>query len=104
MIVDLNLFRILDDFGHELEMTDSKLQQTVLKVEKVLRLSDGKRLVFFCFNSLKPLLLMTTLVQPRFLGNQFLLCYCYLVDSIIDLLTNRGQMRKHVKQFLDSMR
>ncbi|XP_073243347.1 uncharacterized protein [Porites lutea] len=32
---------ILDDFGHELEMTDSKLQQTVLKVEKVLRLSDG---------------------------------------------------------------
>ena len=37
-----NLFRILDDFGHELEMTDSKLQQTVLKVEKVLRLSDGK--------------------------------------------------------------
>ena len=38
----LNLFRILDDFGHELEMTDSKLQQTVLKVEKVLRLSDGK--------------------------------------------------------------
>ena len=47
---------------------------------------------------------MTTLVQPRFLGNQFLLCYCYLVDSIIDLLTNRGQMRKHVKQFLDSMR
>ena len=38
---------MLDDFGHELEMTDSKLQQTVLKVEKVLRLSDGKRLVFF---------------------------------------------------------
>ena len=36
---------MLDDFGHELEMTDSKLQQTVLKVEKVLRLSDGK--VFF---------------------------------------------------------
>ena len=35
-------FRMLDDFGHELEMTDSKLQQTVLKVEKVLRLSDGK--------------------------------------------------------------
>lgn len=34
---------ILDDFGHELEMTDSKLQQTVLKVEKVLRLSDDKR-------------------------------------------------------------
>ena len=47
MIIYLNLFRILDDFGHELEMTDSKLQQTVLKVEKVLRLSDGKRLVFF---------------------------------------------------------
>jgi len=34
---------MLDDFGHELEMTDSKLQQTVLKVEKVLRLSDDKR-------------------------------------------------------------
>lgn len=46
MIVDLNLFRILDDFGHELEMTDSKLQQTVLKVEKVLRLSDGRTLFF----------------------------------------------------------
>ena len=90
MIVDLNLFRILDDFGHELEMTDSKLQQTVLKVEKVLRLSDGRRLVF-CFNSLKPLLLMTTLVQPRFFGNQFLLCYCYLVDSTIHLLTNRAR-------------
>ena len=59
MIVYLNHFRILDDFGHELEMTDSKLQQTVLKVEKVLRLSDGRRLVFCC-NSLKPLLLMTT--------------------------------------------
>ena len=73
MIVDLNLFRILDDFGHELEMTDSKLQQTVLKVEKVLRLSDGRRL-FFCFNSLKALLLMTTLfVQPRFFGNHLFL-------------------------------
>ena len=72
MIVELNLFRILDDFGHELEMTDSKLQQTVLKVEKVLRLSDGRRLVF-CFNSLKPLLLMTTLVQPRFFGNHLFL-------------------------------
>ena len=73
MIVDLNLFRILDDFGHELEMTDSKLQQTVLKVEKVLRLSDGRRLVF-CFNSLKALLLMTTLfAQPRFFGNHLFL-------------------------------
>ncbi|PFX26245.1 Syntaxin-6 [Stylophora pistillata] len=40
-IEDQNL--LLDDFGHELEMTDSKLQQTVLKVEKVLRLSDGKQ-------------------------------------------------------------
>lgn len=40
-IEDQNL--LLDDFGHELEMTDSKLQQTVLKVEKVLRLSDDKR-------------------------------------------------------------
>ncbi|EDO43377.1 predicted protein [Nematostella vectensis] len=34
---------MLDDFGHELEMTDSKLNQVVLKVEKVLRLSDDKR-------------------------------------------------------------
>ena len=39
-------FRMFDDFGHELEMTDSKLQQTVLKVEKVLRLSDGKLELF----------------------------------------------------------
>lgn len=44
MIFSLSFFsRLLDDFGHELEMTDSKLQQTVLKVEKVLRLSDGKQ-------------------------------------------------------------
>ena len=43
--------RILDDFGHELEMTDSKLQQTVLKVEKVLRLSDGGSYFHFMFVS-----------------------------------------------------
>lgn len=47
----LHLFRILDDFGHELEMTDSKLQQTVLKVEKVLRLSDGKMVFPFALVS-----------------------------------------------------
>ena len=47
----LNLFRILDDFGHELEMTDSKLQQTVLKVEKVLRLSDGKMVFPFALGA-----------------------------------------------------
>lgn len=33
---------MLDDFGNEIEMTDTKLNQVVLKVEKVLRLSDGK--------------------------------------------------------------
>ena len=44
---------MLDDFGHELEMADSKLQQTVLKVEKVLRLSDGKYVsVKYCCNIL----------------------------------------------------
>ena len=43
---------------------------------------------------------MTTLVQPQFFGSQFLLCYCYLVDSTIHLLTKW----ETVKQFLDSMR
>lgn len=43
MLFSFLSLRMLDDFGHELEMTDSKLQQTVLKVEKVLRLSDGKQ-------------------------------------------------------------
>ena len=37
----LECFRLLDDIGHEVEMTDSRLQQTLLKIEKVLRLSDG---------------------------------------------------------------
>lgn len=35
------IFRLLDDLGHEVDMTDSRLQQTLQKIEKVLRLSDG---------------------------------------------------------------
>ena len=37
---------LLDDLGHEVDMTDSRLQQTLQKIEKVLRLSDGKFLSF----------------------------------------------------------
>ena len=33
---------LLDDLGHEVDMTDSRLQQTLQKIEKVLRLSDGE--------------------------------------------------------------
>ena len=67
---------MLDDFGHELEMTDSKLQQTVLKVEKVLRLSDGKSEVFLdCGNWVK--------------------CYrtASATDCTIVLLNNRSKLR-----------
>lgn len=34
---------LLDDLGHEVDMTDSRLQQTLQKIEKVLRLSDDKK-------------------------------------------------------------
>lgn len=36
------LFRMLDEFGTELESTDSKLDSTMKKVAKVLRMSNGK--------------------------------------------------------------
>ena len=35
-------FRLLDDLGNEIEMTDSKLQTMLIRVEKVLRLADGR--------------------------------------------------------------
>jgi len=34
---------LLDDLGHEIDMTDSKLQQVMVKVEKVMRLTNDKR-------------------------------------------------------------
>ena len=36
------VFRLLDDLGNEIEMTDSKLQTMLIRVEKVLKLADGK--------------------------------------------------------------
>lgn len=35
-------FSMLDDFGTELETTDSKLDSTMKRVAKVLHLSNGK--------------------------------------------------------------
>ncbi|XP_028407811.1 syntaxin-6-like [Dendronephthya gigantea] len=34
---------LLDDLGHEVDMTDSRLQQTLQKIEKVLKLADDKK-------------------------------------------------------------
>ena len=48
--------RLLDDLGHEVDMTDSRLQQTLQKIEKVLRLSDGKRGAFVSIPGLGPCL------------------------------------------------
>lgn len=41
-------FRMLDEFGTELENTDSKLDTTMKKVAKVLHMSNGNRFVYFC--------------------------------------------------------
>lgn len=35
-------FSLLDDLGNEIEMTDSKLQTMLIRVEKVLKLADGE--------------------------------------------------------------
>lgn len=40
-ICDVFLHRILDDFGNELETTDSKLDATMKKMAKVLHMSNG---------------------------------------------------------------
>lgn len=39
-------FRMLDDFGTELENTESKLDSTMKKVAKVLHISNGKHNCF----------------------------------------------------------
>lgn len=39
-------FRMLDDFGNELENTESKLDSTMKKVAKVLRMNNGEFLLF----------------------------------------------------------
>ena len=36
------IFRLLDDLGNDIEMTDSRLQTMLIRVEKVLKLADGK--------------------------------------------------------------
>lgn len=38
-------FRMLDDFGNELESTESKLDTTMKKVAKVLHMNNGKRFI-----------------------------------------------------------
>lgn len=38
---------MLDDFGNELESTESKLDTTMKKVAKVLHMNNGK--YFYCF-------------------------------------------------------
>jgi syntaxin 6 len=38
---------MLDEFGNELENTDSKLDTTMKKVAKVLHMSNGEWLLFF---------------------------------------------------------
>lgn len=43
---------MLDEFGTELENTDSKLDSTMKKVAKVLHLSNGKKIVY-CYFILK---------------------------------------------------
>jgi hypothetical protein len=35
-------FRMLDEFGNELENTDSKIDSTMKKMAKVLRMSNGE--------------------------------------------------------------
>lgn len=49
-IIDKRLFflfplfnRMLDDFGNELDSTDSKIDSTMKKVAKVLHMNNGKR-------------------------------------------------------------
>lgn len=48
----VNIFSLLDDLGHEVDMTDSRLQQTLLKIEKVLRLSSGMSVILCLHNVL----------------------------------------------------
>lgn len=38
---------MLDDFGNELDNTDSKLDSTMKKVAKVLHMTNGKKMVLF---------------------------------------------------------
>lgn len=36
------VYRMLDDFGNELDSTESKLDSTMKKVAKVLRMNNGE--------------------------------------------------------------
>lgn len=38
----LKIHRMLDDFGNELDSTESKLDSTMKKVAKVLRMNNGE--------------------------------------------------------------
>lgn len=40
---NFNFFRMLDDFGNELESTDSKIDATMKKMGKVLQLTNNDR-------------------------------------------------------------
>lgn len=39
---------MLDDFGNELENTESKLDSTMKKVAKVLHMNNGKSMMVYC--------------------------------------------------------
>lgn len=41
IITDVWLYRMLDEFGNEMENTDSKIDGTMKKMAKVLRISNG---------------------------------------------------------------
>jgi len=43
---------MLDEFGNELENTDSKLDTTMKKVAKVLHMSNGEWFFFFNFSAI----------------------------------------------------
>lgn len=43
----INVYRMLDEFGNELEMTDSRLDSTMKRVAKVLHLNNGKSYIFY---------------------------------------------------------
>lgn len=51
-IMFILVYRMLDDFGNELDSTESKLDSTMKKVAKVLRMNNGEFLDDFFVGSL----------------------------------------------------
>lgn len=48
---------MLDEFGTELESTESRLDTTMKKMAKVLRISNGEYLIIYRTNALKDLVI-----------------------------------------------